>query len=230
VYENKPAIRHPDDKRFFMIFSLFRSASRWLTFMLNENAKEHVSFRHEGWHPDCFAEIDEEWRLGNPGIYGSVGYAGYWCWSYIMREFKPKVVFLWREPISQARSMLCRKQWKGDWFISEYYSVLAVYESILRRVEADQTSVTHWHFDRYTTHDGFVEMCQHLGIGLRRNIKISSESNATRPKNRRPFEPFEDCVREALEHFPRCKAAREAAAAACATVVRPECVMAGALR
>jgi hypothetical protein len=199
-----------------MIYGGMRCATRWLNKMLNANVAGHARFQHEGWHPNKFEGIDGEWRRGRAGIYGSVGMSGFEYWLYIMRTYKPQVAFLWRDPISHARSILCHKPAsdtsRGP-FASNFYKLFSIYEAVLANVEAAGVEAKHWHLKHYTTKEGFVELCDSLGLPLKPEIEMIGKFNSTRPENRRPLSPHEDCVRDIIEMFPRCKAGRAEAEA-----------------
>jgi len=135
-----------------------------------------------------------------------------------MRELKPKLAFLWREPVSHAKSILCHKsrasrEKRNGPFESNFYKLFAIYEALLAYVDDHGLESTHWHLEHYTTKDGFVDLCDALGIPLKREIAMIGKFNSTRPENKRPLSPYDDYVRDIIEMFPRCKAARAQALA-----------------
>lgn len=216
MYENRPLIRYLGSKQFVMLYGGMRTATRWLARMLNKNVTaKWVKFSHEGWHPNRFNEIDKRWRCGQPGIYGSVGQSGYDHWLYILREFKPKVAFIWREPVSQALSILCHNPKDRRYlpFTWRMYMWFAMYEGVLAATEAASVKANNWHMSHYTTESGFRALCESLDLPVQQNLLMVPKFNSTLPVNRRPIGEFHDYLNNLIEMFPRCKAAREEAEA-----------------
>lgn len=168
-------------KETFVLTGAGRAGTFWLTQQLNKHTNAVVG--HDEFMPRNFVSSAKRWRESDGPIGTASGVARY-CLPFLWKEFKPKIAFLWREPLSLVRShvelqlrtnlLLADEECQpkilelGDplgRFIARTAHVLfgdlEVSLALCRRLEIP---VVHWDMKDYTSKEGFTGLAAWLGL------------------------------------------------------------------
>lgn len=174
-------------RRRFIFAGPIRSGSTWLAEMFKKNITGNlVEFKHESFTHN-YTKTLKRWQRGPDGIYGSVGH-DHTFFPMLDAALQPKWIFMWRPPLKLIESIfrwVSRNRKRGPRTDEIYARTFAVYsglEAALTEAERRGTSVEHWHFDRYTTPEGFKALAKHLSIPVRDNLILPDQKNASPKK------------------------------------------------
>lgn len=199
-----------------------RCGTVWLSRMIAENC-ECESF-HEPFHLGNFATGFASWMgRGDDAV----------MVSHYARSFIPEIQsvaharwgFLWRDPVDLIRSWVVRDvaylQFNDATPIGVRMRTLARQylgdlEACLGLFEGYGISVEHFHFDRFTTKEGFAALAGALGLPRQpHETTLVERVNETAPEAKLPVSAIDgatvDYVRTILLNLPRSRAAYEGA-------------------
>lgn len=159
-----------------IIHGAMRSATTWVASMLHHHVDddgrkcdvEHEMFRH----PPLAPKLD---RWTKDGIHISVGFESV-ILDMLHQKFPDlQVAFLVRNPLDQLLSMVAQPWFGPREGTHEVGSILTAawhwgpVNTTIGIAKALGLDARVWHFDYYTTVDGFCELADSLGLNLKRN-------------------------------------------------------------
>jgi hypothetical protein len=168
---------------YFVLTGPGRTGTRFLAKHLN---CEKAEVRHDEFLPINHERAFKRWREAKAPIIGTVSGTARYYLKQIYAEFKPKIVFLWRDPIALVRShaemqiqAMRPKRDKNEcieWpfphespplYLRRLASIIfGDLEAALSLCTFHKIPVYHSHMGSYTHRQGLIEMAEFLGYDL----------------------------------------------------------------
>jgi len=170
------------ENKYFIFTGMGRTATQWLAETLNKHPMANVThepFSLANW-PDRFTE----WLQIDSPIVGMANSFARFYIKEIEDTIHPDWHFLWRDPYSLINSNIARHNFPPKFTIESRIRYIAPrtfgdLESALACVERLKISVIHWHYDYYTTKEGFTELAHSIGLDFNHiNIDFKNKINA----------------------------------------------------
>jgi hypothetical protein len=142
------------------------SATRWLTAMFRHNATTESKNIHHELLRERPARLLREWKT--PGIHIVVCQSMGWLPELHERFPDMQVAFVLRDPVDNALSIAANYHGKNSPAQALFQGSMrwGLLEQSMRTAERLKIKTSVWHFDYYTTLNGFIEMARHLGVPL----------------------------------------------------------------
>jgi hypothetical protein len=169
---------------YFILTGSGRTGTRFLTKHLNNSDVAEV--RHDEFLPINHEKAFARWRAAEAPVIGAVSGTARYYLKEIYEEFRPKIVFLWREPVALVRShaemQIQAMRPKRDehecieWpfphespslYLRRLASIIfGDLESALSLCTSYEIPFYHAFMDKYTTREGLIEMARFLGFDI----------------------------------------------------------------
>ena len=193
-----------------LVVSDMRAGTTWLTEMFKDNVRAaHKEITHEGFRGGLVRRL-HVWETD--GTHISVGHDGPIIDELYRRFPDLRVAFCFRDPVDHIISLL--STYHGGTGGSGAGNALVgaswhwgAQEQAIRTVDRLGIKATYWHFDYFTTLEGFCEMATTLDLPLKEEPTTSTHKNASDPNKRMHREEWpvitEALVREYHSNFER---------------------------
>lgn len=159
--------------RYFVITGMGRTATLWLSQMLNQHPDTTVW--HEVTKPDRPRRFVKWLLLETPVVGTADGFACYHI-ADLQRELHPQWLWVWREPWQWIRSFWARHPQVP--FAQHVQRLFGMLEAALAMAEFYNIELTHWHMEDYTSEEGFRALAEHVGLSFGAELKMLPPSNA----------------------------------------------------